>query len=90
MATQRPITSIRRGAVQAAIWENTSEKGSYYRVTFSRWYPGADGKPRNADNFGLRELAAVALLAIQAEDWIRTREKTSAGTTDAAGEVSDE
>jgi len=89
MATQRPIHSIRRGSVEAAIWQNSSEKGAYYRVTFSRVYSGPDGKPRNTDSFGPRELPAVTLLAIEAERWIQDTQRT-ATTADAAGEGTDE
>ena len=87
MATTRPIHSIRRGAVEAAIWENTSEKGRYYRVTFRRYYPTRDGKPATAENFGPRELSALAVLAIQVEAWICDTQDSSGGAADAVEEV---
>lgn len=90
MEKQKPIQTFRRGTVDAAIWENRSEKGTFYRVTFSRYYPGPDGKPRNSDSFGLRELASVSLLALQAEAWVRDAMKASAIAAEVAEEVGNE
>jgi hypothetical protein len=36
--SKRPATTLRCGNIKATIWENTSEKGSFFATTFSpRW-----------------------------------------------------
>jgi hypothetical protein len=34
--SKRPTNTLRCGNIKATIWENTSEKGSFYATTFSR------------------------------------------------------
>ena len=34
----QPIKTLRAGRIQAAIWENHSDKGPFYNVTVSRSY----------------------------------------------------
>ena len=87
MATQQPIHSMQRGTVEAAIWEKTSEKGRYYRVTFRRHYPTSGGKNATAENFGPRDLAALAVLAIQVEAWICDTQNAAGGPADAVEDV---
>ena len=45
MATtnRKPATAFRFGNVNAAVWENTGEKGPFFSVTFSRPYKDAEG-----------------------------------------------
>jgi hypothetical protein len=75
MTTKRPIHSIKRGGLEAAIWTNETKDGAiFYRVTFSRFYRGADGKPANSSSFGTNHLGELALLAGQADAWIRSQE----------------
>jgi hypothetical protein len=34
----QPLKTLRAGRIQAAIWENHSDKGPFYNVTVSRSY----------------------------------------------------
>jgi hypothetical protein len=49
----RPLEKIRFGRIQANIWENASDNGVYYTVTFERRYQDADGNWKSAQSFKL-------------------------------------
>ena len=69
MSKKRPIQTIRRGFVEAAIWKNDTEKGSMFNVTFSRTYK--DGEElKNSSSFGIGDLYRVARIALLADDFI--------------------
>jgi hypothetical protein len=87
MATQKPIHTIRRGKLEAAIWENQSRAGTFYRATFSRSYRTSEGQPTSTSNFGARELPGLALLAIQAEAWMVDHQPKTEDPDDRAGEA---
>jgi len=89
MATQKPIHTIRRGKLEAAIWENQSSAGTFYRATFSRTYRTNEGRAASTSSFGARELAGLALLAIQAEAWMVEHQPTEEAA-EGAGEVAHE
>ena len=60
-----PVHKVRVGSVHASIWENTSEKGTFYSVTFERRYKdGDEWKTSGGYNFSdLLDLAKAADLA---------------------------
>lgn len=62
---KQPVTKVRIGALQAAIWENKSEKYTTFNVTFSRLYR-ANGQWHSTTSFGRDDLLALAKLADQA------------------------
>ena len=69
MEKKRPIQTIRRGYVEAAIWQNKTDNGPMYNVTFSRTYK--DGEElKNSSSFGIGDLFRVARLALLADDYI--------------------
>lgn len=73
MATQnrKPATAFRCGTVNAAVWQNTGEKGPFFSVTFSRPYKDAEGKWKNAASYGLNDLDALSSVAEMAKEWVR-------------------
>lgn len=78
MTPKRPIHTIKRGAVEAAIWTNETKNGdAFYRVTFTRFYRAADGKAANSTSFGSRNLPDLILLASDAEAWMLAQEASS-------------
>lgn len=90
MNTTKPSNRIRRGRLEAAIWENTSKNGVFYRAKFSRSYRDTEGKLKSSDSFGSSELGDLALLAIQAQDWMRSAERSKASPLSAnEGEPAD-
>ena len=76
MTTTKPTHRIRLGRLEVAIWENDSKNGVFYRAKFSRSFRDGEGKLQNSSSFSRPELAELALLAIQAEDWMRTTERS--------------
>jgi hypothetical protein len=57
----QPIKTLRAGRIQAAIWENHSDKGPFYNVTVSRSYKEGDTW-KSADSFGRDDLLVLAQL----------------------------
>jgi hypothetical protein len=57
----QPIKTLRAGRIQAAIWENHSDKGSFYNVTVSRSYKDGDTW-KSSDSFGRDDLLVLAQL----------------------------
>lgn len=68
--SKQPANTLRCGNIKATIWENTSEKGSFYATTFSRPFKDQAGTWRNGTSFGLHDLEALLTLAREAKEWI--------------------
>jgi len=72
-AANRPIHTIRYGAVRAAIWRNMIDAGNnsrpVYNVTFTRSYKDGD-QWRESASFGLDELLLLAKAANDAHSYI--------------------
>lgn len=60
-----PVAKVRVGLITGSIWENKTDKGTFYNVTFERRYKdGDDWKTSHSYNLGdLLELAKCADLA---------------------------
>lgn len=69
MTKNKPIHTIRRANIEAAIWENNGENGVAYNVTFSRSYKDGDDL-KNSTSFGKHDLLRLSRLADLAEDFI--------------------
>jgi len=67
--TRKPIHEIRLSRVKAAVWQNTTDNGVFYNVTFSRLYRDGD-QWKSSDSFGRDELPLLASVANQAWQWI--------------------
>jgi len=63
---QRPVETIRDGAIKAAIWKNESENGAFFAVTFARTFKNGDGELRDTDSFSGSQLLRLARLADKA------------------------
>lgn len=63
---KRPIATVRVENVEAAIWPNPGEKGTFYNVTFSRKYEDKEGKLQNSTSFGAADLLAMPLASSEA------------------------
>ena len=69
MSNQKPIDTIRDGALKATIWKNAAEKGHFYSVDFSRTYK--DGETfKDSHSFSGSEPLQIARLANLAYDRI--------------------
>jgi hypothetical protein len=64
----KPVDTLRDGALKAAIFENQGEKGPFYSVKITRTYTDAQGNYRDSSSFSGSELLRVAHLAAKAYD----------------------
>ena len=70
MASQNtPVAEVRIGPVVASIWQNDTDSGTRYHVTFSRLYRDGDSW-KNTRSFGRNDLLVVAKVADRAHDRI--------------------
>jgi len=65
---QRPVETLRDGAIKAAIWKNESENGAFFAVTFARTYKNGGGDLKDTDSFSGTQLLRLARLADKAYD----------------------
>ena len=65
-----PAHKLRIGVLQATIWRNISEKGTWYSVTPSRSYKQGDETWRETDSLGYDDILAMAKLLDEAHTWI--------------------
>jgi len=68
-----PVKTFRFGRIKAVVWENETDKQTFYNVTFARTYTDDAGHPRDTDSFGRDDLPLVAKLADQAHTFIFER-----------------
>lgn len=72
MATkQKPIHQIRIGNARASIWEQTSDKGPFLTVTFSRSYKDKQDQWQNGHSYLGHDLEALMDCALEAKEWVR-------------------
>jgi len=75
----KPIDRIRIGKVTASIWNNPSEKGDFYSVTFERSYKGEGDTWKSSQSYGRDDLLELAKAADKAHDRIlELRQKSRA------------
>lgn len=65
----QPAHEVRLGAIKAAIWQNETEAGIRYNVTFERLY-NQDGKWQSTGSFGRDDLLLLRKVADLAHSWI--------------------
>ena len=71
MATNnQPATTLRYGRIKTTIWQNVSEKGSFFSTTFSRSFKDQSGAWRNGTSFGLNDLETLHIVAHEAKEWM--------------------
>ena len=77
-----PVAKVRVGLQTASIWENATEKGKFYSVTFERRYRDDKGEWHSTNGYGTQDLLVLAKLADLAHTKII--ENTSKEDDDAA------
>jgi hypothetical protein len=80
---QHPVHKIRHGAVSASVWQQETDKGTLFNVTFQRVY--RDGNAwKNSTSFGKQHLLVIGLIAARAFEWIANQPRSAKSeTTDA-------
>ena len=72
----KPLHTLRRGGMKAAIWLNDGITGPFFSTTFSRSFKDRTGAWRNASSFGFSDLEALMTLTLDAKEWIASRGAT--------------
>ena len=62
-AKKGPVSKVRVGLISASIWENPTEKGKFYNVTFERRYRDGEGNWKSTHSYGLDDLLTLAKVA---------------------------
>lgn len=58
-----PVAKVRVGLVSASIWENKTEKGTFYNATFDRRYKDSEGNYQSTGSYNLHDLLALSKAA---------------------------
>jgi hypothetical protein len=78
----KPAHKIRVGTLSVTIWENSSEKGTWYSVTPSRGYKDKDDTWKESDSYGYDDLLTIAKLLDQAHSWIQEQQAKRPATAE--------
>lgn len=62
----KPVKTLRDGALKATIWKNESENGAFYSVTLARTYKRGDGSYGDSSSFTGADLLKITQLANRA------------------------
>ena len=82
-----PVETLRDGAMKAAIWQNESENGPFFAVTFARTFTNGDGELHDTDSFSGSQLLRLARLADKAYDRTAKLTKEARAKDDNQDEV---
>jgi len=78
----RPVHTVRYGAIRAAIWRNIVDNGNasrpMYSVTFSRSYKDGQDNWKDSPSFGVDDLLLVSKAADDAHTWIAHQKNANA------------
>ena len=61
--TKKPAGKVRVGLVTATIWDNETDKGVFYNVTFERRYRDEQGNWHSTHSYGMDDLLVLAKAA---------------------------
>jgi hypothetical protein len=84
-SSNQPVHKIRHGSVSASIWQQETEKGSLFNVTFQRSYKQGDTW-KNSSSFGRNNLLVVSLIAARAYEWIASQDRSAKRPASASRE----
>jgi hypothetical protein len=58
-----PVAKVRIGLINASIWENQTEKGTFHNVTFERRYRDGEGNWKSSHSYNADDLLSLAKTA---------------------------
>jgi hypothetical protein len=58
-----PVAKIRVDLINASIWKNKTDKGTFYNVTFESRYRDGEGKWKSSHSYTSNDLLAMAKAA---------------------------
>jgi len=67
---KRPVQVFRLGRIKAAIWENETQNGTRYNVTFQRIYLDEQAVWQTSTSFGRDDLPLIEKLAARCHAWV--------------------
>ena len=73
-SNNKPVHTLRHGAISASIWRQDTDKGPMFNVTFQRSYKEGDAW-KNSTSFGRNNLLLLSLLTMRAFEWIASQSK---------------
>jgi hypothetical protein len=74
----QPAHKLRDGCLQAVIWRNHGERGTYYTVNVARSYRQGDETWKETDSLNADDLLPMAELLREAYAWIKTQKRADA------------
>jgi hypothetical protein len=60
---QAPVAKVRVGLISGSIWENKTEKGTFYNVTFERRYRDGEGNWQTTHSYSTSDILELAKCA---------------------------
>jgi hypothetical protein len=82
----RPIHRVKRGAVEAAIWERYGRQGRFLQVSFERPYTTKDGSIGSSPNFTAGNIADIVTAAVEAMLFMEAQRKPRTRNGDYSAE----
>lgn len=79
----QPVHEVRLGSIKAAIWQNETDVGVRFNVTFERLY-NQDGEWRSTGSFGRDDLLLLRKVADLAHSWIAEPDVAGSGAATRA------
>lgn len=76
MANNKPIHTIRSGAVKAAIWANHHNGQTFHSFTLSRLYR-ADESWKSTSSFSRFDFNNLLAITVAVDEWIRNEERAA-------------
>lgn len=58
-----PVAKIRVDLINASIWKNTTDKGTFYNVTFENRYRDSEGNWKSGHSYAAGDVLALAKAA---------------------------
>ena len=58
-----PVAKVRVDLINASIWKNTTDKGTFYNVTFENRYRDGEGNWKSGHSYAAGDLLALAKAA---------------------------
>lgn len=78
-ATEKPVKTVRQGAVAASIWKRQAQNGlEYFDFSMSRsWKAKTTGKEGYSPNFFIGNEDAITAVVKEATSWIASQQASS-------------
>lgn len=71
MTTNRPVTTIREGAIGLSVWQREGKHGTFFEFTISRCFQASNGTFGYSTSFHESNVEALEKAIKQAAAWIR-------------------